>query len=234
MPPNVPLSGGGWRTKARILVASAFPGLREAGDFRLWAGYVRQEDSQPPRSRRASLSSLASAACAAQSGPSVESTAVSGVAVESTETARQYFRVISATPAITEIVYILGGEDRLVGIANYSDFPPRAKEEKPEVGGILNIDYEKILALRPDLILTPPGAMAAEKLTRLGIEVKFIPNKTLADIERSFEIIGGVVGKAAEGRAMAERFGAAIAAARERRRGKPPVRALVVIGYEPV
>ena len=76
--------------------------------------------------------------------------------------------------------------------------------------------------------------MAAEKLTRLGIEVKFIPNKTLSDIERSFEMIGAVVGKAAEGRAMAERFGAAIAAARERRRGKAPVRALVVIGYEPV
>ena len=56
MPPNVPLSGGGWRTKARILFASMFPGLREAGDFRLWAGYVRQDDSQPPRSRRASLS----------------------------------------------------------------------------------------------------------------------------------------------------------------------------------
>ena len=76
--------------------------------------------------------------------------------------------------------------------------------------------------------------MAAEKLTRLGIEVKFVPNKTLADIERSFETIGAVVGKAAEGRAMAERFGAAIAAARERRRGETAGTGARVIGYEPL
>ncbi len=159
--------------------------------------------------------------------PSVESTA-------SAAAAPSFHRIIAATPALTEIVYALGGEDRLVGIAKYSDYPPRAKKEKPQIGGILDVDYEKTLSLKPDLVLTPPGAMANEKLGRLGVPVKFIPNKTLGDITSSFVTVGEVVDRAAEGRAMAERFRAAITAARERHRATRPVSVLVVIGYEPL
>lgn len=132
------------------------------------------------------------------------------------------------------MVYAVRGEDRLVGIAQFSDYPPQAMKEKPVVGGILNVDTEKILALKPDLILTPPGAMASEKLCRLGVRIQYTPDKTLDDITSSFVTIGNVVGKPLEGQELAKRFKAGVAAARERNSHKQPVRALLVIGYEPL
>lgn len=147
---------------------------------------------------------------------------------------RQYRRVVTSTPALTEIAYALGGQDRVVGIARFSDYPSEAAKEKPQVGGILDVDAERILALRPDLVVTPPGAMANEKFTRIGVPVEFIPNKTLADIAASFEEMGRVLGRREKGMEMAASFREAVAAARARNKGRARVRTLVVIGYEPM
>ncbi len=135
---------------------------------------------------------------------------------------------------MTETVYRLGGENRLAAIASYSDYPPEAAAQKPTVGGILDMDTEKILSLRPDLILSPPGAMASEKLPRLGADVVFLPDETLSDIEKSFVEIGKLVGRTDEGETLARDFSSAVEAARERAKDESPVSVLVVIGYEPL
>ena len=61
-------------------------------------------------------------------------------------------RIVSLAPNITEIVFALGQEHRLIGVTRYSDFPPEAKQI-PSVGSYVNLDLEKIVSLKPDLCI---------------------------------------------------------------------------------
>ena len=65
-------------------------------------------------------------------------------------------RIVSMTPALTEICYELGLEESLVGVTTYCDYPPEAKQ-KEKIGGFANPDHEKIIALDPDLVLVSPA-----------------------------------------------------------------------------
>lgn len=145
-----------------------------------------------------------------------------------------YERIIALTPSSVEIIYALGAADRLVGVSSFSDFPPQARREKPAVGGVVTLDIEKILSLRPDLVISNPSAMVTRKLGALGLNVEQVPDETLEDVAKSYIRIGELVGKAEEGRAMAQRLRSAVAAAREHLRARGEVPALVVIGYEPL
>ena len=137
----------------------------------------------------------------------VDSTATStATAAEEAIPAGGYHRIVAFSPAITEIIYALGGQDRLVGIAKFSDYPPQAMKEKTIVGGILDVDKERIVALRPDILISPPGAMAGEKLSRLGVEVAFVPDKTLDSVAKSFVTIGRLVGREAAGARAREKI----------------------------
>jgi iron complex transport system substrate-binding protein len=90
-------------------------------------------------------------------------------------------RIISLAPHITEIIYDLGAGDRLVGRTDFCEFPPNALEVA-SVGGYLNIDYEKVVRLQPDVILQFPNEENKRKLTGLGLEVYDIPNESISDI----------------------------------------------------
>lgn len=146
----------------------------------------------------------------------------------------QFTRIIALSPAVAEIIYELGGEERLVGVSAYADYPPRAKVEKPTVGGILNMDIERIVSLKPDIILGNESVTARDKLAPLGLRLEEIPDETIEDIGKSFERIGALVGKAPEGRKLKERLTKAVAEAAARVKDRPRVKALVVIGHEPL
>lgn len=143
-------------------------------------------------------------------------------------------RIVAISPAAVEIIYKLGAGERLVGISDFADFPACAKKEKPTVGGILNIDVEKILSLKPDLIISNVSVLAKEKIGSLGIRVEFIPDKTLADVRNSFLRIGALVGRPEKAKALAAKISGAVAAAREKSKHLQPVKTLVVIGHEPL
>lgn len=147
---------------------------------------------------------------------------------------RTYERIIALTPSSVETIYALGAAERLVGVSSFADFPPQARREKPAVGGVVNPDIEKLLSLRPDLIISNPSAMVTSKLGALGLNIEQIPDETLDDVARSFARIGELVGEAEGGRAMARRLITAVAAAREHSQERGEVSALVVIGYEPL
>ena len=71
-------------------------------------------------------------------------------------------RVVSLSPAITEIIYALGAEELLVGRTDFCVYPPEA-EAIPSIGGISNLNIEKILSLNPDLVIS--GSMVGKKVT---------------------------------------------------------------------
>ena len=75
-------------------------------------------------------------------------------------------RIVSLVPSATELIFALGGEDRLVGRTDYCDYPPAAKS-KPSVGGMITPSLETLVALRPDLVLVTTSGNREETFTKL-------------------------------------------------------------------
>jgi iron complex transport system substrate-binding protein len=82
-------------------------------------------------------------------------------------------RIVCLTEETVETLYLLGEEDRIVGISGYVVRPPRARREKPRVSAFTSADIPKILALEPDLVLTFSDLQAdiAATLIKAGIDV---------------------------------------------------------------
>lgn len=111
-------------------------------------------------------------------------------------------RIISLTPANTEIVYALGLEAKLVGVDTYSDYPEAAKSIA-KVGDFNNPNVEEIIALKPDLVLGGNKLQkdAIDKIRALGVNIVAAEATSYADIYKSIELVGQLTGaqqKAAE------------------------------------
>jgi len=103
---------------------------------------------------------------------------------------QKFRRIISLSPHMTELLYALGQEKRLVGVTDYCQYPPQAKE-KEHIGGFLNPNLEKIIALRPDLLLgVPANAELARKLKAEHLPVVMLPNDQLKDIFFTIDSLG--------------------------------------------
>src|SRR5256885_6236340 len=101
-------------------------------------------------------------------------------------------RLVCLAPSITDTVYALGRGDDIVGITDYTEYPPEARQ-KPSVGGVINPSLEKLVSLKPDLVLAV-GDLNNHDLTRaiehLGFPVFVVHPVGLHDIYRSIANIG--------------------------------------------
>ncbi len=99
-------------------------------------------------------------------------------------------RIISMAPNITEILFTLGLQDRIVAVSDFCTFPDEALE-KESIGGLFNPNLEKITALKPDLILaTESYQNLAEKLGKSDLKIVLLPEKTVEDIYFAIDSIG--------------------------------------------
>jgi iron complex transport system substrate-binding protein len=141
-------------------------------------------------------------------------------------------KIVTLTPSATEVVAALGSQAQLVGVDEYSTFPPEVAG-LPKVGSFLAPNFEAIVRLQPGLVIADDiHADAAAALRGVGIEVMTIPMHALPDLQRAFETVGARLGRraaAAERRAEIE---TAIAGARARKVGRGR-RVLIVIDREP-
>ena len=105
-------------------------------------------------------------------------------------------RIISLSPNTTEIVYALGLEDRLVGVTTFCNYPEAAKD-KPKVSEYSNIDMEKVVSAKPDLILasTIHKSDAIPAFEKLNIAVLTIEPETVDGTIRDVELLGRICGK---------------------------------------
>lgn len=145
-------------------------------------------------------------------------------------------RIISLAPNLTEIVYHLGEEDRLVGVSRYCKFPPEA-QNKPKVGALTDVDYEKLIVLRPDLaLLLPSHSEIGRRLERLSIPTLTIRSETIEDIYAGVESVALALGGEKKGREVASRLRSDFSAFAGRLASDPgaaPPRVLFVIGRNP-
>lgn len=109
-------------------------------------------------------------------------------------------RVVSLSPAVTEIIYALGAEDVLVGRTDFCEYPPEAADI-PSIGGISNLNIEKILSLDPDLVIS--GSMVGKKVTdqmdQMGVPMVCVIEKPRFEaLYDNITAIGRLVGKERE------------------------------------
>jgi iron complex transport system substrate-binding protein len=143
-------------------------------------------------------------------------------------------RVVTLAPNLTEIVFALGAGDRLVGVSEFSDYPEAARRI-PRVGG-LEVDAEKVAALRPDLVLAiaegnAQGAVRA--LQAAGLPVTVTPSGSLDAVLQSIHLVAERLGVPDEGRRLADRLAARRRAVRERVAGRPKPAALLLVWPDP-
>lgn len=104
-------------------------------------------------------------------------------------------RIVSLAPSNTEVLYALGLGARVVGVTQYCNFPPEAKE-KPTVGGFAKIDLEKVVGLNPDLVLATNlhAKSVAPELEKRGIVVAIVEPKNVDDVLAKITFIGKLTG----------------------------------------
>ncbi len=113
-------------------------------------------------------------------------------------------RVVSLAPSLTEIVFAVGAQDRLVGVSLFSDYPPRVKA-LPKVGSYVHLDLERIVALKPDLCLAIRDGnprKAIERLEALGIPVYVVNPRDLEGVMKTVLAVGRILRSEAEARSV--------------------------------
>jgi iron complex transport system substrate-binding protein len=98
-------------------------------------------------------------------------------------------RIISLTPALTETVCALGGCARVVGVDRHSNFP-ESVQRLPQLGGLGDTPIERIVQLRPDVVLLAPSSRLHERLRALGIPTLVLDTRSQADVRRALLMIG--------------------------------------------
>lgn len=145
-------------------------------------------------------------------------------------------RVISTAPHITELLFAAGGGERVVGAMNYSDYP-EAAQRIPVIGSNAQIDMERLLALRPDLLVvwqTGNTERQLAQLKSLGIPIFYSEPKKLDDVATSLTRLGQLLGTDAAAQAAARDYRQKIVKLTNSYAKRPPVRVFYQIWEKPL
>lgn len=132
-------------------------------------------------------------------------------------------RIVCLTEETTETLYLLGAQDRIVGISGFTVRPPQARKEKPKVSAFTSARIEQILALKPDLVLGFSDLQAdiARDLIRAGVEVYVFNQRDVAGCLRMIRTVAALVGLAPQGQSLADEMESRLHALRARSDGRP-------------
>jgi len=145
-------------------------------------------------------------------------------------------RIISLVPNITEQLFDLGVQDRLVGVTIYCQRPPEA-QSKERVGTVVEVNVEKILSLQPDLVIASPltDHKQIQKLQAVGIRVEvFPPPRNFQALCDNFSQIAHMVGRKQKARAIIRQAERELAAIKGKVKGLPKPWVFVQIGERPL
>ncbi|MEI9886551.1 MAG: cobalamin-binding protein [Rhizomicrobium sp.] len=117
-------------------------------------------------------------------------------------------RLICLTEETVETLYLLGEQDRIVGVSGYAVRPPQVRKEKPRVSAFTSANIPKILALEPDLVLAFSDLQAdiLADLARAGVAVHLFNQRDVAGIFAMIRTLGGLIGEPGKAEALAARL----------------------------
>ncbi len=117
-------------------------------------------------------------------------------------------RIVSISPAITEVMFLVGAQEKLVGISDFCKYPPET-ENITKIGGMHNINFEQLLSLHPDVVLI--GSMVSQKdvdaIEKMGIPVIcIVEERSLDGMSEMMEVIGKITQCEEKGGAEARKW----------------------------
>jgi iron complex transport system substrate-binding protein len=145
-------------------------------------------------------------------------------------------RVVSLAPHVTELLFAAGGGARIVGTVSYSDFPEAAKHI-PLIGDNRQIDMERVMALKPDLLVVWQHGNSEgqiEQLRQLGIPVFYSEPHKLGDIPDSVQRLGQLLGTEATAQAAAQELRQKLAELKQHYGKRSPVRLFYQVWDKPL
>ena len=141
-------------------------------------------------------------------------------------------RIVSLVPNVTEMLFAVGAGSQVVGVSSYDDFPAETKS-LPRVGALLDPDTERIFSLRPDLIIVYGSQTELEEqFARTGIRVYPYRHGGIENVLQAIRDVARLTGHAPEGERVVRGMQTQFAAIRERVRGQPRPKTMVVIGRD--
>jgi cobalamin transport system substrate-binding protein len=148
------------------------------------------------------------------------------------QTASQPRRIVSLVPATTEMLFAMAAGDRVVGVSNYDRYPPQV-EQLQRVGGLLDPNVERLLALKPDLVIVYDTQTDLKRqLERANVPMFHYVHRGLPDILSTMRALGDRVGAKTAAESAAARIEQQLAAVRTRVAGRPRPKTLLVFGRE--
>ena len=142
-------------------------------------------------------------------------------------------RIISIVPAVTEMLFAIGAGPAVVGVSSYDTYPAEVAN-RARVGALVDPDFERILTLKPDLVVvygTQQDLIA--RLERVKIPTFTYQHAGLSDITTTIRSLGDRIGRTTDARKVADEIDAEIRAVRARVAGRPRPRTALLFGREP-
>ena len=142
-------------------------------------------------------------------------------------------RIISLVPAVTEMLFAIGAGPEVVAISSFDSYPPEAKS-LPRVGALLDPNVERILSLKPDLVIVYGSQQELkEQLARASIPIFDYRHAGLADVSTTIRTLGERTGRVVQANDVVARIQQGLADIRTRIGNRPRPRTLLVFGREP-
>lgn len=142
-------------------------------------------------------------------------------------------RIVSVVPAVTEMLFAIGAGPQVVGVTRFDELPPEV--ELPSVGALIDPDLERIISLRPDLVvLYASQSDPREQLARAEIPVFSYVHSDLAQVMETIRTLGARTGRAASAERLATSLERRFEEIRERVKGRERPRTLFVMSREPL
>ena len=142
-------------------------------------------------------------------------------------------RIVSLVPAVTEMLFAVGAGNDVVGVSSFDNYPPEAKA-RPRVGALIDPDFERILSLRPDLVVAYGSQTELiARLDRARVPIFRYEHAGLADITLTIRQLGIRIERAKEADALASRIEGDLDAIRKSVAGKPRPRTILLFDREP-
>lgn len=142
-------------------------------------------------------------------------------------------RIVSLVPSMTEVLFAIGAGDAIAGVSSYDRFPPEVAS-KPRVGALLDPDFERILSLKPTLVIVyATQKELIDRLARAGIATHSSQHAGLGDVTPSIRALGRRVGHEARAEQVAAAIERDFEDVRRRVAGRPRPKTAFIFGREP-
>jgi len=145
-------------------------------------------------------------------------------------------RIVSLAPSVTEILFALDAGDRVVGVTSYCDYPPEARQ-KPPVGDTLKPSFEKMVALKADLVIISTASQieaSFRRLEELGIPVYVTNPRSIDGVIESIDKLGELIGARERAHELTDELRRRIATIETRVSDVSRPSVLVILGTEPL